>query len=518
MKNIIIGITGHRLLSAKQKERIRPAIRKALENIMFFESERGDDVTFTALTPLAEGADTVFARAAIDIGIPISVVLPYEKDKYLAAFTTDSDRQEFRELYDQVPVMRKKELGSLAWTKEPSQLFMELGYHMVEKTDYLIAVWDEKKGKGRGGTHDTVQYAMEQKKNLLLINPDEEHPTINYLHYDHREVYKAEGIVYPPDTHHLTDFILRKQHVFEKEAGKYNKRYKRLWKIVLAAGIIEGFSFTLNNTAELPQPAKFIFATIEFLSLVFIVAMILFGRTKELHRKYVHNRIIAERLRIKRFFCELGYRLYDTVVSPIYFSFKEHPEFAILDSTVKLINLSAYSYWPFEKKKQHLETHLILDQQHYHERKMEKFEKKNKQHKAVRSFFFYILACTVATSYFIELAEYLLHHNIHIPDAIHHILEDHHTVEVIKHVLLFIFLFFPVVIAALEALKYLYEWEKIINLSSSMSQYFEKRAEQLEHIKTDKDLEEYLNAINRDMLIENLDWEKYMHDKNEVPA
>ena len=513
MNKIVIGITGHRLLDTNQKVRIKPVIKKALENIMFIERERDSATSFVALTPLAEGADSLFAQVAVELGIQLHIILPYEKELYKKGFSNDELRHEFDLIYDAVDDNHKRELSQLNG-REANQLFLELGMEMVHSTDYLLAIWNEKEAKGKGGTADTVLYGMSKKKNLLLINPEEEYPSINYLHHDHKEIYKADGVIYPPETNHLAAFIVKKQADFDNKAVHYNKRYRKLWTIVFVAGLVEVFAFALNTTFHPPIEYDFPLSTIEFLSLALIILMIFFGNSKDLHYNYVHYRIISERLRIKRFFCELGCHIYDTVVSPIYFSLKENPEFVILDNTIKLINLSAWSNWTLERKKEYLEAELILNQKHYHDRKKLKFRKRNELYKKVRGFMFLAVAGSISLHYLKVANHYLLHQHVHLSSFWPSFFES----PAFEPVTLFISLFLPPAIAACEALKYLYEWEKIITLSEAMHEYFGKKSALLKKIKTDKELEDFLNDINRDMLVENLDWEKYMHDKNEVPA
>ena len=88
MNKVTIGITGHRLLSADQKEKLKPVILKALQNIVFISRERNEAVSITALSPLAEGSDTLFAHAARSIGLPLKIILPFECNEYLKDLVT----------------------------------------------------------------------------------------------------------------------------------------------------------------------------------------------------------------------------------------------------------------------------------------------------------------------------------------------------------------------------------------------------------------------------------------------
>ena len=428
-------------------------------------------------------------------------------------FSSDDVRKEFHGIYNTIPKADIRVTGTHLGNDE-NELFMSMGQKLVNESDYIIAVWNEKEGKGKGGTADVVAYAQSQKKTILLINPEDEHPFINYVDGIHYIPGEAKSLSNVTDTNYIDDFILRKQNEYNDRAVHYNKRYRRIWTNGALLGILEIFAFAIGLVFHWPLDVHFLIGSIEFFSLVAILLLIIFGKSEELHHDYVHNRIVSERLRIKRFFSELGFLIFKAKVSPIYMSIQEKPEYSILDETISLINLCAYSYWPFEQKKQHLEKELIMDQYKYHERKKEKFEKRNHQYKVVRKYLFLSVVVAYFLGYMLVANEFFLHHGIQVSEHELILAEVPYLSEMIK----FIFLFVPSVIATCEALKYLYEWEKIIAQSASMATYFHEKEKELKTITTDTELEIFLNDINRDMLIENLDWEKYMKDKSEVPT
>ena len=480
---------------------------------MFTIKEHEPKAVFTALSPLAEGADTLFAHAAVSLGLPLKAILPFEKEDYLREFSSDEVRAEFNEIYNNIKETHKTIVGTRNGN-EVNYLYLDMGRRLVEETDFLIAVWNGKSGNGKGGTADIVSYAIEKKKNILLINPEHEYPHINYLHHENFRHKDPKEVIDVPQTNHLVTFITDKQRAYDDNAVLYNKKYKRTWALGFIIGLVEVFAFSLIISFHVSLTAHFILASVEFLCILTIILLVIFGKSKYLHSNYVHNRIIGERLRMKKFFAELGMRIYHTSVSPIYFSFKERPEYNILDNTIRLINLSAYSYLPFEEKKQRLEFELLLDQFTYHERKKKKFEKKNNLYKNIRQLLFIVLVSAIVLHFMHVANEFFVHHSIRLtswePPLFHS--------ELFEEVILFLSIFIPATIAASEALKYLYEWEKIITLSSAMANYFKERSKKLAHIHTEDELEQFINGINKDMLIENLDWEKYMHDKNEVPT
>lgn len=513
MSKVVISITGHRLLTPEQKAKVKPVVKKAIENIMFTVKEHDTASFFTGLSPLAEGADTLFAEVIREMGLPLKVMLPFEREEYMKDFSSDQVRHEFDALYDRIDKADKRVTGSVK-NAPVDQLYLEMGIKLVDETEFLIALWNEKAGNGKGGTADIVEYALEKKKNILLINPESTHPHINYLHKDHHSRWESQEVIDTSQTNHLAQFIAHKQKEFDANAVLHNKKYKRIWTTGFLLGLLEVMAFAVLISFHVSLELHFVLASIEFLCILTIILLVLFGNAKKLHSSYVHYRIISERLRIKKFFAELGLRIYHTSVSPIYFSFKEKPEYSILDNTIRLTNLSAYSYLSFVEKKRRLESELIIDQYEYHEHKKEKYEKKNELYKNVRQVLFLVFACAVTLHFAHVTNDFFLHHGVRLTTWEFPLFHVHLFEEII--VLLSIFI--PATIAASEALKYLYEWEKIITLSSAMANYFKERAKKLEHVHTEAELEVFINGINKDMLIENLDWEKYMHDKNEVPT
>lgn len=508
MSKVTISITGHRLLTKEQMDKVKPLMERAIQNIMFAVREHNPVAEFAALCPLAEGADTLFANVALSMDLPLKLILPFEEIEYLKTFTNDTVRQEFYDVYNRVDKSHISTVGHKTGD-EVNELYLSMGKKLVEQTDYLIAVWNGKAGQGKGGTGDIVAYAIEKRKDILILNPEDKQPHINYLHHEHYKQKKEQEIIDIADTNHLLYFIEEKQQEYDTNAMLYNHKYKRIWTLGFVIGLIEVLAFALYLSFHV---AHTLMATVEFLCILTIVLLLIFGKAKKWHSGYVHYRIVSERLRIKKFFAELGLRIYHTSVSPIYFSFKEKPEYHILDNTIKLINLSAWSYLPFSEKKSRLQEELLIDQHRYHERKMEKFEKKNNLYKKVRELLFISVALAVTLHFLHAANDLLLHSGLTTWDpALFHA----HWFE---QSIIFVCIFFPATIAAAEALKYLYEWEKIITLASAMSAYFKEREKKLSHIHTEEELEIFLNGINKDMLIENLDWEKYMHDKNEVPT
>jgi hypothetical protein len=142
-----VGITGH-----QERDGID---WKWVEATLHCEICRISDVQF-ALSSLAKGADQVFARVAISLGIPVVAVLPVRD--YERCFR-GKDRAEYERLLSQSKVK------DLNWRGDDQLGFLSAGKFIVENVDLLFAVWDEQKSKGLGGPvmSLTMRYSFQEE-------------------------------------------------------------------------------------------------------------------------------------------------------------------------------------------------------------------------------------------------------------------------------------------------------------------------------------------------------------------
>ena len=152
-----IGITGHRHLP---QERI-PAL---IAEVQAFYEEKSAQYGFeniVVLSSIAEGADTVCAKLALDSGFRLVVPLPMPVDEYRKDFM-ETAKIEFDYLLskaDEVFVVEPTE-------DVPTELsrgffYRQAGIYVVKNCDVLLAVWDgvEKDTKDGAGTWETVKLA-----------------------------------------------------------------------------------------------------------------------------------------------------------------------------------------------------------------------------------------------------------------------------------------------------------------------------------------------------------------------
>jgi hypothetical protein len=130
----------------------------------------GQEPRLRAVSPLAEGADRLFARAALEAGFDLCCVLPFGQDEYEKDFTTSAALSGFRELLDRAST-RFQLSGDRA---DEATAYGAGGRVVLNHSDIVVVVWDgECQGK-RGGTKETFDAARRQGVPVIWL--DARHP------------------------------------------------------------------------------------------------------------------------------------------------------------------------------------------------------------------------------------------------------------------------------------------------------------------------------------------------------
>ena len=140
----VVGIAGHRhfedpAIGRVVARRCRAILRRVREA----------SPSCVALSPLAEGADTAFAEAALELGMPLDVIRPHAA--FGDDFTTARSRSRYRRLLGRA--RRREDLGFDAPCDDAFEAAMN---RVVEGSDLLVAAWDGGPPGGRGGTAHAV--------------------------------------------------------------------------------------------------------------------------------------------------------------------------------------------------------------------------------------------------------------------------------------------------------------------------------------------------------------------------
>ncbi len=154
-----IGVTGHRDLGD------RAAAIEGLARARLAEWWRAHaDARFEVLSALAEGADRLVARLAVEmLAARLVVCLPMPREAYARDFATAASQAEFEALLGQALRIDEAPLLSVGeawrdWSEERNHQYAWAGAWVAAKCDLLIAIWDGKPARGTGGTADVVAW------------------------------------------------------------------------------------------------------------------------------------------------------------------------------------------------------------------------------------------------------------------------------------------------------------------------------------------------------------------------
>jgi hypothetical protein len=151
-----IGVVGHRTIDdpAAVAREVRRALRMADSRVLPEGGHTGP-ASLEVFSALAEGADRLAARVLLEEpGATLVAVLPLARDDYMTDFVSPSSRAEFLELLE--VAARVEEAGPAASREES---YERAGRAIVDASDVMLAMWDGKPSRGRGGTAEIVDYA-----------------------------------------------------------------------------------------------------------------------------------------------------------------------------------------------------------------------------------------------------------------------------------------------------------------------------------------------------------------------
>ena len=352
---IRIGVTGHRKLDnpAAVQALVKKAIDAEVEKLFPEESRRNIErvrragttaISFCVLSPLAEGADRLVARAVLtDPDARLDVVLPLALEDYLEDFATEESRKEFEELLgrSRKPVflrMRRiqddrRDPGGQAELRRDA--YSQVGRYVVDHCDVLIAVWDGQPSRGRGGTAEIVQYAQEQNRPIIrvwgdsfevlnrddnngldasaldaidrfnrqAITPDERARYVESLDREHFEKPKTAGDI-PASVREFVNACLfpyyAQASIMAKESQKRFYRAGKFIYVLCAAAVgsaAVGVLFPALTWAGF---------SVELVLLIIIWLTLWQAYRKHSHQGWIENRFLSERIRCGIFMAICG--------------------------------------------------------------------------------------------------------------------------------------------------------------------------------------------------------------------
>lgn len=139
-----IGITGHSNLTVESA----PLVAAALRTELAAHASHG----VVGVSCLARGADQLFARAVLELGGVLEVVLP--SADYRSRKVKADNAAPFDELLGQATTVH-----TLPFEASNRESYLAASEHVLSTVELMMAVWDGQPADGRGGTGDVVECA-----------------------------------------------------------------------------------------------------------------------------------------------------------------------------------------------------------------------------------------------------------------------------------------------------------------------------------------------------------------------
>jgi hypothetical protein len=165
------------VLEAGDVERLRERVRRTLLLIeeagrALLERERecfaSGPPRLRFVSPIADGTDQIAAELALELGWELQAILPFARERYRQSLANHGARERFDTLLQRSTC--SLELPGDA--DETVDAYVMTGRATVAHCDVLIAVWDGKPPRGRGGTAEVVQLALTRGTAIVHVPID----------------------------------------------------------------------------------------------------------------------------------------------------------------------------------------------------------------------------------------------------------------------------------------------------------------------------------------------------------
>lgn len=161
---VVVSVTGHRHLASEDLGAIEQAVRAAMIDLQ----RRCPHSPFWLMSGLAEGADSIAARCALELGWQVHAVMPVSLEDHESSLSSAQARDAFHTLLSRCASLTILPLSSDA----PDQKYLDVAGYLCQQGQWLIAVWDGKPSEGPGGTADVVRLFEQGMVNAAGTLPD----------------------------------------------------------------------------------------------------------------------------------------------------------------------------------------------------------------------------------------------------------------------------------------------------------------------------------------------------------
>ncbi len=169
-----VGVTGHRFnrLDGKELVRLTHEMRRVFAALNEAIAEAVDTVPGTKslriISPLAEGADRIAAALAVEMGVALIALLPFQREAYAEDFASAESRADYRHLLSHAVEIVELD-GQRTSEASKKAAYETIGALVVERSDMLIAIWDGREARGVGGTAHVIDLARREGRPVLWL-------------------------------------------------------------------------------------------------------------------------------------------------------------------------------------------------------------------------------------------------------------------------------------------------------------------------------------------------------------
>lgn len=152
-----MGVIGHRELRIEEHSYAHLCCHRILSGLKDKYSE------VIAVSAISEGADSIFAKSAISLGIKLESVIPYNNFK--SDFLEGVSYETYRTIRE-----KSKYETQINFSKQHDLAYKKSMEWLVFKSNTIIAIWDGKETGAIGGTYKSVLLCQKIRKPMIHID------------------------------------------------------------------------------------------------------------------------------------------------------------------------------------------------------------------------------------------------------------------------------------------------------------------------------------------------------------
>ena len=159
---LVIGVTGHRNLSASEVGPLRERVRDFFRQLQ----HEFPGLPLVVLDSLAAGGDQLVAEEALATGARVIAPLPFARELYVQDFA-DADRAAFESLCARVEVVQlplvpgNTDADIVRQGPPRDRQYAQAGVFVASHCHILLALWDGRESDLLGGTGQVVRYHLD---------------------------------------------------------------------------------------------------------------------------------------------------------------------------------------------------------------------------------------------------------------------------------------------------------------------------------------------------------------------